>query len=298
MAQQQADREIGDGAPGYRLTGVHPFCCTSIPFRYLCGRKIRHQMQEEQLVHPSDEPSWYESWFDSPYYHILYKSRDESEARSFIDALLKVLRLPPRARILDLACGKGRFSRYLADKGFDVTGVDLSVESITYARQFERENLSFFTHDMRHPFRINYFDGIFSFFTSFGYFEKESDDLKTLKSARTGLVEGGVFVLDFFNAQYVESRLLGREEKELEGVRFRIHKYVDGLHVYKTIAFEDRGTSFQFQERVRLLGLADFERLFRDAGMQLERTFGDYQLQAFDPAESPRLILVATARHD
>ncbi len=139
---------------------------------------------------------WYATWFDSPYYPILYRHRDEEEAQRFIDRLLVWLRPSPGARILDLACGKGRFAVYLAKKGFEVTGLDLSARSIREAQRQEGPNLSFYRHDMRLPFRVNYYDYLFSFFTSFGYFPSEKDDLRTLKTVRSGLCKDGVFVLE------------------------------------------------------------------------------------------------------
>lgn len=239
------------------------------------------------------QEAWYKDWFNSPYYDILYKHRDEQEAQRFIDRLLVWLQPAPGARMLDLACGKGRFAVYLARKGFDVTGLDLSENSITFARQSESPNLSFFTHDMRLPFRINYFDHTFSFFTSFGYFEHEKDDLRTLKSIRAGLRKGGTFVLDFFNSAYVTRYLLGEERKEIGGMTFHIHKWVDKQRVNKQISFEAEGRQWQYQESVRLFTLDDFERLFARSGLEIAETFGDYTLQPFRPADSPRLIIVA-----
>ncbi|MCB9050291.1 MAG: methyltransferase domain-containing protein [Lewinellaceae bacterium] len=236
---------------------------------------------------------WFENWFDSPYYHILYKNRDESEAEGFIDNLLDTLSPRAGARVLDLACGRGRYSRHLAGKGFEVTGIDLSVQSINFARQFEKDNLSFFTHDMRLPFRSNYFDFIFNFFTSFGYFQEEKDDIKTLRNVAIGLRPGGIFVLDFFNSAYVASRLTGSEEKEVDGIRFKMHKRVEGQHVIKTIDFRDKGKDWHFEERVRLFTPEDFDRLFEAAGLRILKTYGDYQLQPFNREESPRLILSA-----
>ncbi len=240
---------------------------------------------------------WFENWFDSPYYHILYKNRDESEAEGFIDQLLETLGPRPGARILDLACGRGRYSRHLADKGFDVTGIDLSPKSIAFARQYERDNLSFFTHDMRLPFRTNYFDYVFNFFTSFGYFDNEKDDIKTLHNVAIGLRPGGTFVLDFFNSVYVVNRLTGSEEKVIDGILFKVHKRVEGQHVIKSIDFQDKGQSWHFGERVRLFMPEDFERLFDAAGLEIRKTYGDYQLQPFRRESSPRLILVAQPKH-
>lgn len=239
------------------------------------------------------ENEWFKNWFDSPYYHTLYKYRDESEAEGFIDTLLMKLQPPPGARILDLACGRGRYSRHLAKKGYEVVGLDLSVQSIEYARQFEHEKLSFFTHDMRHPFRTNYFDYIFNFFTSFGYFEREKDDLKTLENVALGLKKTGIFVLDFFNTHYVIQKLTGAEVKSIDGLEFRINKYQEGSSVIKDIRFEHQGKPVYFQEKVRLFTLDDFRRLFDLAGLQITNTYGNYQLNPFRETESPRLIMTA-----
>lgn len=238
--------------------------------------------------------AWYESWFDSPYYHILYSNRDDDEARTFIDTLLAHLEPAPTSSILDLACGKGRYSRYLAEKGFsNVVGLDLSEKSIRYARQYESERLSFYTHDMRLPYRTNYFDYIFNFFTSFGYFEQEKDDLRTLKAVANGLHRQGTFVLDFFNAQYVIDRLTGQEEKIINGIHFQIYKRLEGNRVTKNIDFVHNGTNYHFEERVRLYFPEDFDRLFAQAGLHIRERFGDYHLNPFDLKKSPRLILVA-----
>lgn len=249
----------------------------------------------DSVMDSENTAAWYEDWFDSPYYSILYQNRDETEARQFIDALLGKLAPPAGARMLDLACGKGRFSKYLAAKGFDVTGLDLSYNSIQYARQFESDHLAFYTHDMRLPYRVRYYDYIFSFFTSFGYFDTDRDHIRTLKSIRTGLRAGGVFVLDFFNARYVRSGLPVREEKELEGIRFQISKTEDGLFVTKSIQFEDAVRAYRFEERVRLYDQSDLEQLFREAGLEITAIYGDYALQTFDLQNSPRIILVARA---
>src|SRR5713226_6599532 len=82
---------------------------------------------------------WFREWFDSPYYHKLYFDRDQREARAFIGRLLDHLRPPPDSQMLDIACGRGRHARILAEKGFDTTGIDLAAGSIAWARQYENE---------------------------------------------------------------------------------------------------------------------------------------------------------------
>lgn len=236
---------------------------------------------------------WFATWFDSPYYHILYQSHDDGEAQFFIDRLLHALALPPGARLLDLACGKGRHARYLAEKGFDVTGVDISPASIAFARTFEHPRLAFYQHDMRLPFRVNYFDGIVNMFTSFGYFDSDQDHLRTLTHVATGLKPGGLFLLDFFNSEWVRTHIVRREERTLDGITFHLRKSIRSGRIYKRVAFETGGRKFLFRERVRLFALPDFQEMFQAAGLELQRTYGDYDLSPFDPAHSKRLILIA-----
>jgi 2-polyprenyl-3-methyl-5-hydroxy-6-metoxy-1,4-benzoquinol methylase len=101
---------------------------------------------------PLKTSNWFTSWFDSPYYHVLYKERDELEAQLFMDNIVHYLNLPEEAKILDLACGKGRHSIYLNQMGYNVTGADLSSNSIAIASLNENETLRFVEHDMRIPF--------------------------------------------------------------------------------------------------------------------------------------------------
>ena len=241
---------------------------------------------------------WFANWFDSPYYHILYQNHNAEDAQRFIDNLLNHLQpitnnQQPITKILDLACGKGRHSRYMADKGFDVTGLDLSESSIKYAQQFETDMLNFYQHDMRKSFRINYFDCIFNFFTSFGYFDKDDDNLITLKHIKEGLKHDGVFILDYFNAQWVVDNLKKDYIQTTGGIDFHIKKRVEDGHVIKKIAFHTEGVDYKFQEKVRLFMLKDFQQLFTKAGLEIIDLFGDYQLNPYDEKSSKRLIIKA-----
>src|SRR5215470_3978830 len=90
--------------------------------------------------------NWFANWFDSPHYHQLYAHRSDAEAAGFIDALIDRLTPEEHASILDLGCGAGRHAKYLASKGFCVTGLDLSAASIRAARRSERPGLRFQRH--------------------------------------------------------------------------------------------------------------------------------------------------------
>ncbi len=236
---------------------------------------------------------WFAEWFDSPYYHLLYKNHDEKEAQTALDHLLGALDLSPGSRILDLACGRGRHSRYLASKGFAVTGLDISPSSIAFARQFEHENLEFYQQDMRKAFISKPFDAVMNMFTSFGYFKSDADHLLALHHVSGSLRSGGLFLLDFLNAAFVRNNLVESEVKTVEGLDFSLKRWIRAGYVFKSVEFRVEGQLFHFQEQVRLFELSDFQALLDHAGLQLRRTYGDYDLPAFDPETSKRLILIA-----
>jgi len=242
----------------------------------------------------NDKPltkNWFASWFDTPYYHILYKERNYREAQVFMDNLTHYLNLPEKAKVLDLACGKGRHSIYLNQLGYEVLGADLSENSIAEANKNQNETLHFKVHDMREPFEDK-FDAIFNLFTSFGYFENEADNLTTLKAMKESLTEYGFAVIDFMNVTQVVNNLVAEEVKTVENIDFHIKRYVSEGHIYKEIDFEDQGEKFHFIEKVKALTLKDFEELMEEAGIYLLDIFGDYKLKKFHKTESERLIMI------
>jgi len=237
------------------------------------------------------EEKWFASWFDTKYYHILYKDRDYNEAQVFMDNLTHYLNLPEEAKILDLACGKGRHSVYLNSLGYEVTGADLSENSIIEASKSENEKLHFKVHDMRDVCDSKY-DAIFNLFTSFGYFESDDDNLITLKAIKHRLNEYGFACIDFMNVDFVIENLVPEEVKTIENIDFHIKRYVKDNHIYKEIDFEDNGEKFHYTEKVQALRLADFERMMEEAEIYLLDIFGNYKLQPFYKNKSERLIMI------
>ena len=148
---------------------------------------------------------------------------------------------------------------------------------------------------MRDGFRINYFDYVFNLFTSFGYFDNEKDDLKVLKNIAKSLKNNGVFVMDFLNINHVAANLVPEELKILSDVKFHITRNITNGYIVKTISFEAEGKQHQYQEKVRAFTLDELTNLFTQAGLSINKIFGDYQLHAFAPEQSPRLIMCCGA---
>lgn len=239
------------------------------------------------------ENEWFASWFDTSYYHTLYKNRDDAEARQFVVNLIDYLKLEKPNKVLDLACGKGRHSVTLNELGYSVLGVDLSPESIKSASESKNENLDFGVHDMREVIEGAQFGAIFNLFTSFGYFDETLDNERVLNSIHAMLENDGILVIDFMNAIRVINNLVVSELKPVDGIEFNISRRYDGNHIFKDIRFNDKGESFHFTERVQALKKADFEKLLMDCNFEILRTFGDFNLSEFNENESDRLIIIA-----
>jgi SAM-dependent methyltransferase len=244
------------------------------------------------------QQAWYKDWFNSPFYHKLYFERDEKEAAVFISRLIDHLKPSRGSYMLDVACGRGRHSRILAEKGFVVTGIDISFESIAFAKNLENKRLEFYQHDMRLPFRVNYFDYTFNFFTSFGYFKTRREHDDAIRTIANGLKPGGVFVIDYLNVHYSEDHFVYNEVKKINGSEYEIHRWHDETHFYKKIIIHDPLLihPIDFTEKVSKFSFGDFNDMLSYHGLQVQEIFGDYQLGSYDVRTRPRLIIVASKK--
>lgn len=236
---------------------------------------------------------WFDEWFNTIYYHVLYKHRDYEEAAAFLDHLIDYFKIEPHAKILDLACGKGRHSIYLNKKGFDVTGVDLSEENIKFASTKQNDTLHFAVHDMRDVFAKEEFNYVFNLFTSFGYFDSKEENLNVIDATIQSLKSGGKFLLDFLNPYVVVNNLIHEEDKTIENIHFNIQrKYTDDEFIVKNILVDDHGQHYEFQEKVKAIRRTDFLAYFDKINLKVIDIFGDYELSEYKAEESQRLIFV------
>ena len=239
----------------------------------------------------NNKSEWYLDWFNSPFYHLLYKERDSSEATYFMNNLINKLQIDKNSSILDLACGRGRYSLYLSNIGHKVTGIDISKENISEARKNESDKLNYILHDMRYPLNQK-FDLILNLFTSFGYYEKDADNLSVIKSIKSNLETDGQAVIDFFNIDYILDNLVEKEEKNIDKTKFIINRYLENDLLVKDISILFNNKSYKFQEKVKAYRMDDFLAMFKSCNLKLQEIYGDYKLNSFNKNSSNRLIMV------
>jgi len=235
---------------------------------------------------------WIEDWFGSKYYSLLYKHRSCDEAELFLDHLIKCLNIPPDTRILDCGSGKGRHSIYLNKKGFDVTGLDISEPNIIESKKYENNKLAFYTHDLRNFFRTNYYDVALSLFTSFGYFENDSENNKMIKTIANTLKKNRWFILYYMNVVKEVKILTPAENKDIDDIKFKVTRTVQGKCIVKDIHITEETATYSFRENVKAYTCKDLESFFTRNCLEVVHLFGDYELNPFEENTSERLILI------
>jgi len=241
--------------------------------------------------------SWYEDWFSSDAYDLVYEHRDLDEAERCIDLIEREVSPHPRAHILDVGCGRGRHALILARRGFDVTGLDLSEHAIQKARERAAEaglDIGFRIGDMREPVGVDVVDGVVNLFTTFGYFEDDDDNLRALRAMTEALRPGGWLVQDFLNVPYVHETLVSHDERTTDdGVTIRQDRAIEDGRINKDITIEHDGTTHRYAESVRLLTLYDLTAMYEAVGLEVEAVYGHYDGRTYTP-DTPRCILHAT----
>lgn len=229
------------------------------------------------------------NWFNSDYYHILYKNRDKKEAEFFINNLIKKLKIKKKSKILDLACGVGRHSFYLNKKGMNVIGIDNSENNIKKAKKFENKFLKFKKKEMTEDYG-QVFDFIFNLFTSFGYIN-EKHNFNTFKSINNSLVNHGILVIDYLNVFKLKEELVEKETKKIGNIIFNIKRSFKDNFIVKKIKIKDNNEIFYFEERVMELTINDFQDYLKKFNFEILDVYGNYNLDKYHK-NSERLIMI------
>jgi ubiquinone/menaquinone biosynthesis C-methylase UbiE len=236
--------------------------------------------------------TWWESWFGEEYLD-LYPHRDLESARR--EAAFALEHLPPRPTpLLDLCCGSGRHSLPLAESGFPPVGLDYSAPLLDLARRRNRR-LLLVRGDMRSlPFRDACFRSVVNFFTSFGYFLGEVENVAVVAEIERVLQSGGAFLCDTFHRDYALARLVPEERRSCGDREYRIRRIWNGqsARLEKEIEVSRAGSTEIFRESVRAYTPDELVALLQGAGLQVEATWGSFDAAPVGP-ESPRLIVLA-----
>ncbi|MCC5877242.1 MAG: class I SAM-dependent methyltransferase [Candidatus Sumerlaeia bacterium] len=242
------------------------------------------------------EKPWYETAFGEDYLRR-YAHRDEDEARHGVALLARQGDIARGRRVLDLCCGAGRHLGPLDTLGGWSMGGDLSMALLREATA---------THpvvrlDMRHlPFLNESFAVVSNFFTAFGYFDEDEENLSVFAEVHRVLEKGGWFFLDFMNVVPVIRELEGkggRDEGETvdgQGRRWHVTRLLTrGPRVEKKMVSLESPCGSSISESVRLFREMELVEGLNKVGFVVQKRYGSYLGDDFDEVSSPRLILVA-----
>lgn len=233
--------------------------------------------------------AWYQEWFGEEYLE-LYSHRDEHEARQQV-AFFREQCGRIEGPVLDLACGMGRHMQELQSDGYQPIGCDLSYTMLrTGIREYGPMPVT--RADMRHlPFCDGTFAGLVNFFTSFGYFASEEENLQVVREMARVLDAGAPFLFDYLNVHRELEKLVQRETLETEMGTVRIERWFDpsDRSFNKRITIGEK----RYLERVRGYDLEEISAMFASCNLLIRSAFGNFQGSPFDRS-STRLILVGS----
>jgi SAM-dependent methyltransferase len=231
---------------------------------------------------------WFEEWFGEEYLQ-LYPHRDDAEAERAVETIGRYVGLTAGWRVLDVACGAGRHARAFRLAGARCVGVDLSATLLRVARSVTDADLV--RADMRMlPVRPRSMDLTVNLFTSFGYFDRDSEHADALREMIATLRPGGWFVIDFLNPAAVRRGLVAHERVRVGNGEVQVGRAVspDGHYVCKTIL---TASGKRYLERVRLFEVEEIASMLESAGIAVRHRFGDYDATPLS-GDSPRTILL------
>jgi len=242
---------------------------------------------------------WWRALFNSPIYFELYEEADTRKAVAEVGDLLRLLRLAPPARVLDVPCGYGRHAIELARRGFAVTGVDAS--EVQIARGREKAAAAGVRVDLRvmDARALEFdaeFDLVINMFLSFGYFETDDEHLAMLWGIARALRPGGRFLMEFWNREY-EIRYFDRYQVDRAGAVVEVEEWefdhLRGRLNWTNTAFLPDGRRESWWHSIRAYTVVEMRTLFERAGLRLEAVYGGLGGEPYS-IESENAVFVAT----
>lgn len=155
------------------------------------------------------------------YYDLIYKDKNYTQEADFIEECIRPYFKVEK--ILELGCGTGNYTEIFFDRGYKITGIDISARMLEVARK--KCPCSFLKNDIRN-FRLpDKFDCCLALFAVMGYLTDNSDIAKVLKNIRSHLANGGLFIFDVWNGLAVMRNLPEDRIKEMENDEYKIVRF-------------------------------------------------------------------------
>ncbi|MFB4163479.1 class I SAM-dependent methyltransferase [Alteribacillus sp. JSM 102045] len=236
--------------------------------------------------------SWFEEHFQEDYLRI-YDHRDEEKAADELSHIMDYLPLERGMKAIDLCCGNGRHTRWLARKGIHVTGVDLSPALLKKAIELTSGlPVQYQRADIRDVPLLQEFDAAFNLFTSFGYFSDDTENELVFTRAAESLKNQGWFCFDYLNPVHVKKTLVPKDESVKDGLQVTQERKISSGFVYKRITIKEEGYKREYRERVKLYEPDALINMLKRNNFKVVHLFGDYDTSCYQKENSPRQIFI------
>ncbi len=228
---------------------------------------------------------------------VMFGEQRMEMAVAEVDNLIQLLEISTEDSILDLCCGIGRHSNELARRGFNVTGVDRTRAYLEIAKgtaKNEALSTEFVHSDMRDFVRENSFDIALSMFTSFGYFDDDSQQMTVLDNVFRSLRPAGRFIIETVGKEVLARIFQEADWSEGDyGIHLERRKPTDdwGKMQNTWILIEKDGTRHEWNVTHYLYSAVELKSLLRSAGFAHVKAYGGLDGTPYDN-NSRRLAVI------
>lgn len=232
------------------------------------------------MTAPAD---WFDGFFEGEWLDYLALPSDPDWTEQQAGFVVERLALREGARVLDLACGRGRIAIALARRGCRVTGVDLSPRSLELARadaDAAGVKLELVHRDMRGLADEDAFDAVVSVFSSFGYFDDQADDERVLAAVARALAPGGRFLLDMINPIALAPNYVPREWRQFDDgtvlLEERSYDHLRGRHDSTWTFVRADGSRSERRTSIRGYTAVELVSMLHAAGLEVDGAWGSW----------------------
>jgi SAM-dependent methyltransferase len=242
---------------------------------------------------------WYVDFFREGFYQRWAPAERFERTDQEVEFIVQVLGLPVGAPILDLCCGEGRHTVALAQRGYQMSGLDLSSLQLRLARRAAKEagvDVRWHRADMRNIPWEGEFDGVINMFTSFGYLGSDEEDFNVLQGVARALKPGGRFLLDTINREWLMRH--GQERGWQEGadgtlyLEERRFDFLAGRQRRRVLAILPDGTRDEREIDLRNYTLTELTAMLLRAGLRVQNFWGGYRGREYG-LDTRRMIVLA-----